>query len=127
MAAKDIALGAEIRAHMKSLKSDDGSDQHALMHDMIEKGYRKGVVAILQAPPFLSGMTAQEQQEYKEIAQASWAPEATHQRDMTRRLIGIVHHATAELSARYHVSQKRMSNQNGAEVSQRLAELRGLA
>lgn len=127
MPAKNIALASEIRAHMKSLKSADQYDQTVLMQDMIEKGYKEGVLAILDAPPFLSGMTAEEQQEFKQIAQASWAPEATNQLSMTRRLIGIVRHATEELNARYHLSHKRMSNQSVAQVSQRLAELRGLA
>lgn len=127
MPAKNIALASEIRAHVKSLQSADQHDQSMLMHEMIQSNYKEGVLAILDAPPFLSGMTAEEQAEFKKIAQESWAPEATKQLDMTRRLIGIVRHATEELNARYHVSRGRMSNQPVATASQRLAELRGMA
>jgi hypothetical protein len=72
-------------------------------------------------------MTAEEQAEYRKDAQETWAPEAVNQLRMTQRLIKHVWHARDILSARYHVSQARMSHTDAATFSRHLSELRGMA
>lgn len=122
--ARSISIASEIRSHMRALPPER---QHDLMHEMINNNYKAGFAAILEAPPFLSGMSNQDLLEYKEIAQQTWAPETVQRLDTTRRLIGIVGNARQMLDTRYSMSIARMSHEDITGLSRQLAELRGLA
>lgn len=102
-----LALAGETRAHVKALQ--DG-ERFGFVHAAISQGDLATVSAVINAPPFLSGLKPEEVAQLRIAAAQKFAPLETAQRQAVATIAERVRGAAQAMSAKYgEVMRRRKS------------------
>lgn len=99
-----LALAGEVRAHVKGLK--DG-ERFGFVHAAIRDGDLATVSAVINAPPFLSGLQPEEVAQLRIAAAQKFAPLETAQRQAVATVAERVRNAAQAMSAKFGEVQRR--------------------
>jgi hypothetical protein len=99
-----VALAQEVRAHLRGLPD---AERVRFLHGAVEADDRRTVAAALAAPPYLSGITAQQAGAVRGLAAARWAPVDSAQAAAVDRAVERVMTASGSLVARYAKALER--------------------
>jgi hypothetical protein len=112
-----VQEAAEIRAYVKSLKE---GTRNGFLHKAAEAGDLTVVSAVLNASPWISGITPDELSVLKMFARDAFAPKESKQADALRKVRASIEGGMSAFATQYHRLVPRVSEDKPAAALARL-------
>jgi hypothetical protein len=110
---------AQIRDYVRSLK--DGGARMQFLKTSIDNADHETISAVLQTSNWISGLSREEAQLVRELAEQKFATRAANQRNAARKALDTVMQAGGRFVSEYHKMVPRIVPDKGTDAVRRLA------